>query len=72
MGTCRAQPSRGHLDMTIGLNQFRDPSKLTLLGMLILPFIGKQGAYAIGRRGTEANSKTTLSSYFPKTFHRGS
>jgi sterol desaturase/sphingolipid hydroxylase (fatty acid hydroxylase superfamily) len=43
MGTYRAQPSRGHLDMTIGLNQFRDASKLTLLWILILPFIGQQG-----------------------------
>jgi sterol desaturase/sphingolipid hydroxylase (fatty acid hydroxylase superfamily) len=52
MATYRAQPSRGHLDMTIGLNQFREPSKLTLPWMLILPFVGRQGNYAIGRRGT--------------------
>jgi sterol desaturase/sphingolipid hydroxylase (fatty acid hydroxylase superfamily) len=51
MGTYKAQPRRGHLDMTIGLNQFRDPSKLTLWWMLILPFVGKQGTYAIGMRG---------------------
>ncbi len=52
MGTYRAQPSRGHLDMTIGLKQFRDPSKLTLPWMLALPFTGKPGAYAVGFRGT--------------------
>jgi sterol desaturase/sphingolipid hydroxylase (fatty acid hydroxylase superfamily) len=52
MGTYRAQPSRGHEGMTIGLNQFRDPSRLTLPWMLVLPFIGKQGRYAINRRGT--------------------
>ena len=51
MGTYRAQPMRGHDEMTIGLNQFRDPSRLTLPWMLILPFVGKQGAYAINRRG---------------------
>jgi sterol desaturase/sphingolipid hydroxylase (fatty acid hydroxylase superfamily) len=53
MGTYRAQPRLGHQQMTIGLNQFRDPSKLTLFWMIILPFVGKQGTYAINRRGTE-------------------
>jgi len=53
MGTYRAQPSKGHDGMTIGLNQFRNPSKLTLPWMLILPFIGKPGTYAINRRGTK-------------------
>jgi sterol desaturase/sphingolipid hydroxylase (fatty acid hydroxylase superfamily) len=53
MGTYKAQPRLGHEGMTIGLNQFRDPSKLNLLGMLILPFVGKQGNYAIGQRGAK-------------------
>jgi sterol desaturase/sphingolipid hydroxylase (fatty acid hydroxylase superfamily) len=53
MGTYRAQPRLGHQGMTIGLNQFRDPSKLTLPWMLILPFVGKQGNYAINRRGAK-------------------
>lgn len=53
MGTYRHQPSRGHERMIIGLNQFRDPSHLTLPWMLALPFIGKQGTYAINRRGTK-------------------
>ena len=53
MGTYRAQPRLGHQGMTIGLNQFRDPSKLTLLWMLILPFVGKQGPYVINRRGAK-------------------
>ncbi|MBW1785264.1 MAG: sterol desaturase family protein [Deltaproteobacteria bacterium] len=52
LGTYRAQPSRGHKGMTIGLNQFRDPSRLTLPWLLVLPFVGKQGNYAINRRGT--------------------
>ena len=51
MGTYRAQPMRGHDGMTIGLNQFRDPSRLTLLWMIALPFAGKTGSYPIGRRG---------------------
>ena len=54
MGTYRAQPMRGHDGMTIGLNQFRDPSRLTFPWMLMLPFVGKQGAYAINRRGRGA------------------
>ncbi len=50
-GTYRSQPRNGHEDMTIGLNQFRDASRLTLPWLLILPFFGKSGPYAIGRRG---------------------
>lgn len=37
-GTYRAQPSAGHLAMTIGLKEFRNPSQLTLLRLLIQPF----------------------------------
>ena len=51
MGTYRAQPTKGHDGMTIGLNQFRDPARLTLPRIIALPFIGKGGSYAIGRRG---------------------
>jgi len=51
MGTYRAQPSLGHEGMTIGLNQFRDPTLLTLPRLLILPFVGKLGNYPINRRG---------------------
>ena len=52
MGTYRAQPTKGHEGMTIGLNQFRDPRGLTLPWMLAMPFVGSQGSYAINRRGT--------------------
>ncbi len=52
MGTYRDQPKMGHEGMTIGLNQFRDPSGLTLFKSLALPFTGKTGNYAINRRGT--------------------
>jgi sterol desaturase/sphingolipid hydroxylase (fatty acid hydroxylase superfamily) len=51
MGTYRDQPRLGHEGMTIGLNQFRDPGRLTLPWMLILPFVGHVGNYAINRRG---------------------
>lgn len=51
MGTYRAQPRGGHQGMTIGLNQFRDPSRLTLLGILAMPFVGSVSNYPINRRG---------------------
>jgi sterol desaturase/sphingolipid hydroxylase (fatty acid hydroxylase superfamily) len=51
MGTYRDQPKLGHEGMTIGLAQFRDPSRLTLPKMLVLPFTGDPGIYpaACGR-----------------------
>jgi sterol desaturase/sphingolipid hydroxylase (fatty acid hydroxylase superfamily) len=51
MGTYRDQPKMGHEGMTIGLNQFRDPSALTLPKVLALPVTGKTGNYPINRRG---------------------
>jgi len=53
MGTYKPQPTKGHLEMTIGLNQFRDPSRLTLPWLLVMPFVSKQGYYAINRRGAK-------------------
>ncbi|MDD2309216.1 MAG: sterol desaturase family protein [Desulfuromonadaceae bacterium] len=37
-GTYRPQPEKGHLDMTIGLKEYRDPQRLTLLRLLVQPF----------------------------------
>lgn len=51
MGTYRAQPMKGHENMTIGLNQFRDSNRLTLQWMLAMPFIGALGNYPLNRRG---------------------
>jgi len=48
-GTYRAQPQLGHEGMTIGLDQFRDPKQQALYWMLLLPFVGKVGAYPINR-----------------------
>jgi sterol desaturase/sphingolipid hydroxylase (fatty acid hydroxylase superfamily) len=48
MGTYRAQPAAGHLGMTIGLEQFRDPAELRLDRMLLQPWRGATGAYPIG------------------------
>jgi sterol desaturase/sphingolipid hydroxylase (fatty acid hydroxylase superfamily) len=47
-GTYKDQPAAGHLEMTIGLSQFRDPKGLTLPRLLLLPFIGKIGKYPMG------------------------
>ncbi len=50
IGTYRDQPKLGHEAMKIGLNQFRDPSRLTLLGILALPFTGDPGSYSTACR----------------------
>jgi len=53
-GTYRSQPARGHLDMIIGLDQYKEPQKLTFFWLIALPFIGKLGKYPMTRSpGTE-------------------
>jgi sterol desaturase/sphingolipid hydroxylase (fatty acid hydroxylase superfamily) len=47
-GTYRDQPAAGHINMTIGLSQFRDPRRLALPRLLVLPFIGQAGKYPLG------------------------
>lgn len=37
-GTYRPQPEKGHQDMTIGLKEYRDPERLNLYRLLVLPF----------------------------------
>jgi sterol desaturase/sphingolipid hydroxylase (fatty acid hydroxylase superfamily) len=48
-GTYCEQPAKGHTHMTIGLSQFREPKRLTLPWLLILPFIGDPGRQPINR-----------------------
>jgi sterol desaturase/sphingolipid hydroxylase (fatty acid hydroxylase superfamily) len=48
-GTYRGQPAKGHLEMTIGLDQYKEPGKLTLPWLIVLPFIGKLGKYPMTR-----------------------
>lgn len=48
-GTYRAQPRDGHERMIIGLEQFRDASRLKLRHLLLLPFAGDVGKYPINR-----------------------
>jgi sterol desaturase/sphingolipid hydroxylase (fatty acid hydroxylase superfamily) len=40
--TYRAQPLKGHEGMTIGLAWFRDPAKLGLGSLLLMPFRGRK------------------------------
>lgn len=54
LGTYRAQPDAGHLEMTIGIDQFRDRRDLRLDRMLIQPFLGKTAWYPINRREKES------------------
>ncbi len=49
-GTYCDQPAKGHDGMTIGLSQFRDPKKLTLPWLLVLPFIGDPGRQPLNRK----------------------
>jgi sterol desaturase/sphingolipid hydroxylase (fatty acid hydroxylase superfamily) len=50
-GTYRALPRAGHQAMTIGIGGHRDPHEVVRLGgMLMLPFRGEVGGYAINRR----------------------
>lgn len=45
LGTYQSKPSVGHEEMTIGLEQYRDPSRLTWLSLVALPFVGDMGKY---------------------------
>lgn len=47
LGTYRAQPVAGHQNMTIGLSQFREPERLKLPNLLIMPFRDNPGRYSI-------------------------
>jgi sterol desaturase/sphingolipid hydroxylase (fatty acid hydroxylase superfamily) len=49
-GTYRDQPAAGHDAMTIGIEQFRDPSEQRLDRMLTQPFRDDDTTYALGRR----------------------
>ncbi|MET0071678.1 MAG: sterol desaturase family protein [Candidatus Thiodiazotropha sp.] len=50
-GTYVAQPPEGHVEMEIGVNDFRDPQQVDRLpGMLMMPFVGQPGEYTINRR----------------------
>ncbi|MBT5013854.1 MAG: sterol desaturase family protein [Rhodospirillaceae bacterium] len=48
-GTYCAQPSMGHDDMTLGIEDFRTAADMRLDKMLMQPFVGTAGSYAINR-----------------------
>jgi len=48
-GTYTAQPSKGHIKMTIGLAQFRNIKQLMFHHLLLLPFTGDTGRQPINR-----------------------
>ena len=50
LGTYLAQPSAGHEEMTIGIEQFRDRRSLWIDRMLIQPLLGPASGYAINRK----------------------
>ena len=49
LGTYRPDPAKGQKGMTVGLNQFRNPDRLTLPWVLALPFVGGTGNYPLNR-----------------------
>jgi sterol desaturase/sphingolipid hydroxylase (fatty acid hydroxylase superfamily) len=46
-GTYRAEPQGGQTEMVLGLEQFRDPSGLTLHRILLMPFTESPGRYPL-------------------------
>ncbi len=54
-GTYLAQPRDGHIGMTIGINQFRDPRELRLDRMLWQPMRGPVDSYPINSNGENAS-----------------
>jgi sterol desaturase/sphingolipid hydroxylase (fatty acid hydroxylase superfamily) len=50
LATYLREPAQGHEAMTIGLEQFRDRTRLNFLGILLLPFVGDPGRYPLGRQ----------------------
>ena len=53
-GTYRPQPAEGHTGMTIGLSQFREPSRLGLHHLLVMPFVSPTGGYPMTQRANSA------------------
>ena len=53
LGTYRAQPSRGHEGMTIGIEQFRTRRDLWIDRLLLQPFRGPASGYPINRDADE-------------------
>ncbi|MFQ5470665.1 MAG: sterol desaturase family protein [Gammaproteobacteria bacterium] len=50
-GTYRDQPTEGHTQMIIGLEQYRNPEELSLIKLILLPLCARTGPYPIINRG---------------------
>lgn len=59
-GTYMAQPAAGHKDMTIGLDQFREPEWQAFKGLLYMPFKASVRGYAINYRDTKNADELTF------------
>jgi sterol desaturase/sphingolipid hydroxylase (fatty acid hydroxylase superfamily) len=60
MGTYRDQPTDGHLQMTIGLTDYRDEHVADRLHrMLLLPVTGRTGEYSLTDRGPRLPQQAT-------------
>ncbi|MBX2806562.1 MAG: sterol desaturase family protein [Hyphomicrobiales bacterium] len=57
MGTYQAQPAKGHLNMTIGIETFRTRRDLWLDRMLIQPVRGPAGGYPINQRDKSGSAE---------------
>ena len=53
LGTYRAQPSEGHEEMTIGIEQFRTRRDLWIDRLLLQPFRGPASGYPINREAAD-------------------
>jgi sterol desaturase/sphingolipid hydroxylase (fatty acid hydroxylase superfamily) len=49
LGTYCGQPAKGHEGMTIGVAHLRDPARLTLPRLIVMPFVEDAGRVAISR-----------------------
>ena len=55
-GTYKDQPKKGHKEMIIGINSFKDPKICSRMDwMLLIPFLGKVKDYTINRREYKNN-----------------
>ena len=52
----RTARDRAHGKMTIGLEQFREPSRLSVYRLLLMPFIDQTGGYPIARKSPRSRS----------------
>ena len=57
LGTYIHEPEKGHVNMKIGLQRFREPKWQNLRWLIYLPFVDKTNGYSINKRHTENNGE---------------